>query len=65
MYALKHVIGDRGKERFRIWVKCWGESFVPQVHSVADDEVLESAISDWFDPRLSNFFPAARRRRFV
>ena len=36
-YTLKRVIGDKGKERFRLWVEEWGKSFAPQVNSVAED----------------------------
>ena len=36
-YALRRVIGDQGKEKFRLWVKQWGDSFAPRADSVAMD----------------------------
>ena len=36
-FTLKRVMNDKGKERFRKWVKVWGESFMPRVDSVAED----------------------------
>ena len=36
-YTLKRLYGKNGKERFKNWVKNWGESFTPTVDSVNED----------------------------
>ena len=36
-HTLRRIIGSKGKEKFRAWIKHWGKSFVPRPDSIAED----------------------------
>ena len=56
-YTLRRVIGEKGKENFRKWVKEWGESFAPRVESVAEDA---ARFRNEFRDGYNKFFPQKR-----